>query len=58
VLSDSDLAAGDFVRWCKQLVDLMGQIAIAASLDPESDDEVSRTARAAMSAILRGVIAA
>jgi ATP-dependent RNA helicase HelY len=56
VLSDGDQAAGDFVRWCKQLVDLLGQIAIAASLDP--DDEVSRTARAAMAAILRGVIAA
>ena len=24
VLTESDLAAGDFVRWCKQLIDLLG----------------------------------
>ena len=30
VLSASDLAAGDFVRWMKQLLDLAGQVADAA----------------------------
>ena len=30
MLRDVDLAAGDFVRWCKQLADLLGQIADAA----------------------------
>ena len=30
VLGDTDLAAGDFVRWMKQLLDLAGQVADAA----------------------------
>ena len=30
VLSETDLAAGDFVRWMKQLLDLTGQVASAA----------------------------
>ncbi|HEX2807165.1 MAG TPA: DEAD/DEAH box helicase, partial [Kineosporiaceae bacterium] len=30
VLKDSDLAAGDFVRWCKQVIDLLGQVQQAA----------------------------
>ena len=29
VLRDADLAAGDFVRWCKQVIDLLGQMAAA-----------------------------
>jgi ATP-dependent RNA helicase HelY len=29
VLADTDLAAGDFVRWCKQVIDLLGQIQLA-----------------------------
>ena len=37
---------------CKQVVDLLGQVADAAD-----DDEVRRTARKAMDAILRGVVA-
>ena len=31
VLADTDLSPGDFVRWCKQLVDLLGQVAEAAA---------------------------
>jgi ATP-dependent RNA helicase HelY len=27
---DPDMTAGDFVRWCKQIVDLLGQIALVA----------------------------
>jgi ATP-dependent RNA helicase HelY len=53
VLRGSDMAAGDFVRRCKQLVDLLDQVAKAAP-----DGEVRRTARAAVSAVLRGVVAA
>ncbi|KRE62824.1 DEAD/DEAH box helicase [Nostocoides sp. Soil756] len=53
VLRGQDMAAGDFVRRCKQLVDLLGQIGHAA-LDPE----LRRTARKAVDAVLRGVVAA
>ncbi len=53
VLRDRDLAAGDFVRRCKQLVDLLGQVADAA---PEP--ELRRNARAAVGAVMRGVVAA
>ena len=53
VLSDTDLAAGDFVRWCKQLIDLLGQVATATAGD---DDGISATARSAVSALRRGVV--
>ncbi len=53
VLSDADLAAGDFVRWCKQVIDLLGQIAQASD-----DPALVRTARAAVDAVSRGVVAA
>ena len=53
VLRDTDLAAGDFVRRCKQLVDLLDQIADAA---PEP--ALRTTARRAVDAVLRGVVAA
>ncbi len=51
VLRDSDLAAGDFVRRCKQLIDLLGQIA-SASERPA----LRSAARSAAGAILRGVV--
>jgi len=53
VLRGQDVAAGDFVRRCKQLVDLLGQIADAAP-----DPDLRRTARKAVDAVLRGVVAA
>jgi len=53
VLRDSDIAAGDFVRRCKQVVDLLGQIGDAA---PEPT--LSVTARRAIDAVMRGVVAA
>ncbi|SDN62538.1 ATP-dependent RNA helicase HelY [Actinomyces ruminicola] len=31
VLEDTDLTAGDFVRWCKQLLDVLGQLATITS---------------------------
>ncbi|GAB2608109.1 DEAD/DEAH box helicase [Kribbella endophytica] len=51
VLYESDLAAGDFVRWVKQLIDLTEQVADAAGPTP-----LRKTARAVTDQIRRGVI--
>ncbi|WP_126636048.1 DEAD/DEAH box helicase [Embleya hyalina] len=53
VLGDADLPAGDFVRWIKQLVDVLGQIAAAAP----DDSKVGGTARKAIEGLRRGVVA-
>jgi ATP-dependent RNA helicase HelY len=53
VLSESEMAAGDFVRWCKQLIDLLGQVALATATD---DDGISAAARHAVVALRRGVV--
>jgi ATP-dependent RNA helicase HelY len=53
VLRDSEIAAGDFVRHCKQVIDLLGQIGDAAA-----DPTLAATARRAMDAVRRGVVAA
>ena len=53
VLHEADLAAGDFVRWCKQLVDLLGQVAQASTDTPD----LQRAARDAIAAVRRGVVA-
>ena len=55
VLRDEDLSAGDFVRRCRQIVDLLGQVAQAG--DASGDRAVARAARAAMHAVDRGVVA-
>jgi ATP-dependent RNA helicase HelY len=52
VLRGSELAAGDFVRRCKQVIDLLGQLTDAA------DPVLQETARLAASSVLRGVVAA
>ncbi|MBA2738655.1 MAG: DEAD/DEAH box helicase [Nocardioidaceae bacterium] len=52
VLDETDLAAGDFVRWMKQLLDLTDQVADAAG-----EGELRRTARATRQALRRGVVA-
>ncbi len=52
VLAESELAAGDFVRNVKQLIDLTGQVAAAAGPGPLRD-----TARAALGGLRRGVVA-
>jgi ATP-dependent RNA helicase HelY len=52
VLADGDLAAGDFVRWLRQVIDLLDQVAEACD-----DDKLAATARAAVGAINRGVVA-
>jgi ATP-dependent RNA helicase HelY len=46
-----ELSAGDFVRWCKQLLDLLDQLAAVGSA------ELAGTARAAVAAVRRGVVA-
>jgi ATP-dependent RNA helicase HelY len=53
VLRDTALAPGDFVRWVKQLIDLLDQISIAA---PE-ESSVRDTARKSVKALRRGVVA-
>ncbi|NBM14357.1 RNA helicase [Streptomyces sp. GC420] len=55
VLRESEMPAGDFVRWCKQVIDVLGQIAAAAPVD--GDSKVARNARKAVDALLRGVVA-
>ena len=52
VLGGSDLTAGDFVRWCKQLMDFLGQLATACG-----DPDLARRARAAIAQMRRGVVA-
>lgn len=51
VLDDADLAAGDFVRWTKQTIDLLDQLSVVA------DAPVGSTARQALDAIRRGIVA-
>jgi ATP-dependent RNA helicase HelY len=54
---DPDMTAGDFVRWCKQLVDLLGQIALVAEELSPQGAELRRTTRKAIDAVRRGVVA-
>ena len=51
VLRDAELAAGDFVRLTKQTIDLLDQLSVVA------DAPVGRTARTALDAIRRGIVA-
>jgi ATP-dependent RNA helicase HelY len=52
VLSESDLPAGDFVRWVRQLIDLLGQI-----VDASADPAARSTAEQAVDRLRRGVVA-
>jgi ATP-dependent RNA helicase HelY len=52
VLDSEEITPGDFVRVTKQLIDLLRQIALVAE-----DPEVQTTARAAVDACQRGVVA-
>jgi ATP-dependent RNA helicase HelY len=47
-----ELSAGDFIRWCKQVLDLLDQVAGASEGTP-----LAATARAALGAVRRGVVA-
>ncbi|GIG54584.1 DEAD/DEAH box helicase [Demequina activiva] len=52
VLADTDIAPGDMVRWCKQVIDVLDQVAQSA---PEQ--QVRERARTAIDAMRRGVVA-
>ena len=47
---DPELTAGDFVHWCKQLADVLGQVALIA------EEPVRSVARATLAAVRRGVV--
>jgi ATP-dependent RNA helicase HelY len=49
---DGDMPAGDFVRWARQVVDLLGQIAQASGVDAKIRDN----ARQAVHMINRGIL--
>jgi ATP-dependent RNA helicase HelY len=51
----ADLAAGDFVRWCRQLLDLLDQVVVVAAT--AGDERLARTARSAIALVDRGVVA-
>ncbi|QIK68483.1 DEAD/DEAH box helicase [Nocardioides sp. HDW12B] len=55
VLNETDLAAGDFVRWVKQLLDLAGQVADAAATGGKP--ALRENARLTIGALRRGVVA-
>ncbi|WP_420108866.1 DEAD/DEAH box helicase [Mycolicibacter arupensis] len=48
----SPLSAGDFVRWCRQVLDLLDQLRNAAP-----SQELQATAKQAIDTVLRGVVA-
>ncbi|WP_144877615.1 RNA helicase [Microbacterium sp. 1.5R] len=52
VLVDADMAAGDFVRWAKQTIDLLDQLSIVAE-----DGTLARNARTALDGVRRGIVA-
>lgn len=52
VLRNSDLQPGDFVRWTKQVIDVLGQVSLATD-----DVELARTARQSSDALERGIVA-
>lgn len=51
VLREADLQAGDFVRWTKQVIDLLDQISQVG------EGKTARTAQQAIEAIRRGIVA-
>lgn len=51
VLDLADLLAGDFIRWCKQIIDLLDQLVQVA------DGDLSRNAKDAIDKVKRGIVA-
>ncbi len=51
VLESADLLPGDFIRWCKQIIDLLEQLAKAA------DGPIANKARDAVDQVKRGIVA-
>ncbi|MBB4962152.1 DEAD/DEAH box helicase [Micromonospora polyrhachis] len=50
---DGEMPAGDFVRWARQVVDLLGQLSDSGG----ASSDLRSTARAAMTAVNRGILA-
>jgi ATP-dependent RNA helicase HelY len=50
VLQESDQLVGDFIRWCKQIIDLLNQIA-------QTDWSRAEVAREAIDRVKRGIVA-
>jgi ATP-dependent RNA helicase HelY len=58
ILRGEDLTAGDFVRWIKQVIDLLGQLAQIGGTAPGRPRELLRsTAEDAIERLHRGVVA-
>ena len=53
VVFDQEILPGDFVRWCRQVLDMLDQIAA----NPAANRDLATTARAARSAVSRGIVA-
>ena len=51
VLESADLLPGDFIRWCKQIIDLLEQLAKA------SEGPISSKAKDAVDLVKRGIVA-
>jgi ATP-dependent RNA helicase HelY len=51
--AEAEIPAGDFVRWARQVIDLLGQIAQAAG----ASSPLQSAARSAMDSLNRGVLA-
>jgi ATP-dependent RNA helicase HelY len=51
VLDAADLLAGDFIRWTKQIIDLLDQVAQTAG------PELAETAKSAVDKVKRGIVA-
>jgi len=51
IMKATGMLAGDFIRWCKQAIDLLEQISKV------NQDELSETAQAAIDRIKRGIVA-
>ncbi|WNB89811.1 DEAD/DEAH box helicase [Glutamicibacter protophormiae] len=51
-LTGTDLAAGDFVRWAKQTIDVLDQLRSVAGIDPQ----LRETAHEAIESVRRGVV--
>ncbi len=51
VLAEADMAAGDFVRWAKQTIDLLDQISMVA------EAPLAGVARTALDGVRRGIVA-
>ncbi|PJM74774.1 DEAD/DEAH box helicase [Bifidobacterium simiarum] len=57
VLRDTDMTGGDFVRTCKRLTDVLGQVAQTGPYLPVDGEDVAATASLAASDVNRGIVA-